>query len=106
MADCRIQVAGAWIRHAAKPLFRWALHTEESTPKLQEADPYHLQQGPLYFGPPSTCLERWRFCMGRFEDLADEKSGWNDQTRQSALEAAETMRAVQKAAVMILAWYT
>jgi hypothetical protein len=105
MADCRIQVACTWIRHAAKPLFRWSLETEESTPELPEADSNHLKQGPLYSGPPSTCLERWCFWMGRFEELADARSGWSDQTRKSALEAAETMRAVQKAAVVILAWY-
>ncbi|KAK4032947.1 hypothetical protein C8A01DRAFT_50382 [Parachaetomium inaequale] len=84
IAECRIQVACGWIQYAAKPLLRWAWENMDST------------NGSFYCGPSAVCLERWRFWLGRFDELANEDSGLGEETRKAASEAAETMRAVEK----------
>ncbi|KAH0432387.1 hypothetical protein CcaCcLH18_06467 [Colletotrichum camelliae] len=94
-ADCRIQVACLWIKHASKFLLRWALKNPGRA-EVAGASPGYMEAGPLYGGPATMCLQRWGFWIERLERLGKEASVLEEDTREMALQAARTIRIVEK----------
>ncbi|KAF4808981.1 hypothetical protein CGCSCA5_v011864 [Colletotrichum siamense] len=94
-ADCRTQVACLWIKHADKFLLRWALD-DPGRAEVAGASPSYLEAGPLYGGPATMCLQRWGFWTERLEMLGKEASVLEEDTREMALQAARTIRNVEK----------
>ncbi len=96
ITDCRIQVACEWIFHAAKPLLWWARDNIGYINVTVEDEANYVEQGTLYSGPPSICLQRWSFWLAGFEKLGREESGMSEESRKAALQAAETMRTIER----------
>lgn len=94
-ADCRTQVACLWIKHADKFLLRWALENPGRA-EVAGGSPSYLEAGPLYGGPATMCLQRWGFWIERLEMLGKEASVLEEDTREMALQAARTIRNVEK----------
>jgi hypothetical protein len=95
IADCRVQAACTWVFHASKPLLWWAKENIGYTDVPANDTANHFKQGPLYDGSATMCFERWHFWIGRFENLAKERSGLSNHTRQLAAGAAHTMKAAE-----------
>ena len=93
--ECRVQVACEWISHASKPLLWWAQENIGYADVPVEDKAAYVEQGPLYSGPASMCLQRWGFWLDRFEELSKEESGLGEEIRKAALEASQTMKSIE-----------
>jgi hypothetical protein len=61
-----------------------------------EDEANYVERGTLYHGPPTMCLRRWGFWLDRFEELGTEESGMREEIRKAVLEAAQTMRTIER----------
>ncbi|KAF6820949.1 hypothetical protein CSOJ01_00384 [Colletotrichum sojae] len=52
--------------------------------------------GLLYNGPEIMCLQRWGFWIERFEELGNNGPYLGEEARKAALEAAESMRKLER----------
>jgi len=90
-AEWSVKFACAWLVHgSAMPLLRRA--QENMDDGNLEHKTNWFRPGPLYHGPAIVCFERWQFWLHRLDELANQESGLSQETRQSALNAARTMR--------------
>ncbi|KAF6831540.1 hypothetical protein CPLU01_06706 [Colletotrichum plurivorum] len=106
--ECRIQAACAWIAHGSRPLLQWALdkvgHADvprrwDVTALKDRAVKIEVNRFPaglLYNGPEIMCLQRWGFWIERFEELGNNGPYIGDDARKAALEAAESMRMLER----------
>ncbi|KAI0836995.1 hypothetical protein F5Y06DRAFT_98480 [Hypoxylon sp. FL0890] len=93
-AECRVQVACEWIAHGAKPLLWWAQENIGYANAAEDVTQY-FPRGSLYKGPPVVCLQRWGFWQTRFEELGKDPR-FSEEIQKAALEAAQTMTAVER----------
>ena len=97
--DCKIQVACEWIFHAAKPLLWWARENIGYADVPVEDRAAYVEGGTLYHGPSTMCLQRWSFWLTRFESFGNEEFGLSEGSRKAALEAALTMKRIERGIV-------
>jgi len=95
-AEWSIKLACAWLTHgSAMPMLEWAVYNMEDSEDVPAVNSF--TPGPLYHGPNLVTPERWEFWLYRLDQLANQKSPLSQETRQSALEAAQAMRDAGKA---------
>ncbi|KAF4808982.1 hypothetical protein CGCSCA5_v011866 [Colletotrichum siamense] len=96
----RMDVAELWIRHARKPILKWALENAGRTDPPKEDSMDYEESGPLYHGPPMMCLQRWGFWIERLEQLSKKDLGTMDlepwDFHRDARRAAESLKQVEK----------
>lgn len=94
--ECRIRVACQLITHGSKPLL-WLAEQNLGYMDITEDDTAsYVERRALYNGPPTMCLRRWGFWLDRLEKLGKEASGLSEEIRTSVLEAAQTMRTIER----------
>jgi len=89
--EWNVKLACAWLAHgSAMPLLRWAQENMDDGDVEHQTNTFST--GPLYHGPAIVCFERWEFWLHRLDELANQESGLSQETRQTALDTAQTMR--------------
>ena len=89
-AEWSVKLACAWLAYgSAMPLLSWAQENLDDGNVEHQTNSF--APGPLYHGPAIVCFERWQFWLHRLDELANQESGLSQETRQSALDAAQAM---------------
>ncbi|KAK8016828.1 hypothetical protein PG993_015017 [Apiospora rasikravindrae] len=96
MKESRVRVACDWIKHSAAPLLSWATENIGYMDVPEEDTAAYCDNGPLYGGPHTMCLQRWGFWIERFQELGKPESGLREELREAVLQAAQTMEAVER----------
>ncbi|KAF6808982.1 hypothetical protein CMUS01_13772 [Colletotrichum musicola] len=81
-------------------VMRWTLEEEPiATLGFAQAVKIEVNRYPaglLYNGPEIMCLQRWGFWIERFEELGNNGPYIGEEARKAALEAAESMRKLER----------
>ncbi|KAK8075341.1 hypothetical protein PG997_010004 [Apiospora hydei] len=96
LKESRVLVACDWVKHCARPLLSWAQENLGYMDVPEEDTAAYCDNGPLYKGPHTMCLQRWGFWIERFQALGKPESGLRDELREAVLEAAQKMETVER----------